>query len=160
MSYGAEYRALKEKYNDALDSRRKVINRLDILLIAGVDADQKKDKNRRIRQQQKIELALKQTCDQLCITDEAVSSTNKQLKLCINTIARHAGVPLEFCNNIKIVQKDGENILHIFFGGVDGKPDGPKHGHIVVNNDDRVTYSRPPRLGLEKTKGTESAPHY
>ena len=58
------------------------------------------------------------------------------------SIAAKAGVPLQYRNNVWI-SKESDGNTNIYFGGV-GKPDGPGHGHYVMDQHGTVTYRRDP----------------
>ena len=58
------------------------------------------------------------------------------------SIAAKAGVPLQYRNNVWI-SKESDGNTNIYFGGV-GKPDGPGHGHYVMDPGGTVTYRRDP----------------
>ncbi|MGB4761999.1 MAG: hypothetical protein WBP12_01415 [Candidatus Saccharimonas sp.] len=57
-------------------------------------------------------------------------------------IAIKAGVPQQYCDNVWI-SRDRDGNTNIYFGGV-GKPNGPGHGHYVLDRNDNVTYRRDP----------------
>lgn len=57
-------------------------------------------------------------------------------------LARRAGVPSEYLDSVHVtVQSDGT--VSILFGGA-GSPDGPGHGHFVMDASGNVTYQRAP----------------
>lgn len=58
------------------------------------------------------------------------------------SIAAKAGVPLQYQDNVWI-STDSNGNTNIYFGGV-GKPDGPGHGHYVMDPGGNVTYRRDP----------------
>ena len=58
------------------------------------------------------------------------------------SLAARAGVPLQYQDNVWI-STDSDGNTNIYFGGV-GKPDGPGHGHYVVDQHGTVTYRRDP----------------
>ena len=58
------------------------------------------------------------------------------------SIAEKAGVPLEYRDDVWI-SKESDGNTNIYFGGV-GKPDGPGHGHYVMDRNGNVTYRRDP----------------
>ncbi len=58
------------------------------------------------------------------------------------SIAAKAGVPLQYQDNVWI-STDPNGNTNIYFGGV-GKPDGPGHGHYVMDRNGAVTYRREP----------------
>ena len=58
------------------------------------------------------------------------------------SIAAKAGVPLQYQDNVWI-STDSDGNTNIYFGGV-GKPDGPGHGHYVMDQHGTVTYRRDP----------------
>ena len=58
------------------------------------------------------------------------------------SIAAKARVPLQYRDNVWISTEPNGNV-NIYFGGV-GKPDGPGHGHYVMNRNGTVTYRRDP----------------
>ena len=57
-------------------------------------------------------------------------------------IAERAGVPSQYLDDLW-VSRDSNGNTNIYFGGV-GKPNGPGHGHYVVDRNGRVTYRRNP----------------
>lgn len=57
-------------------------------------------------------------------------------------IAQRAGVPYHYLDNV-LVSRQADGMIHIYFGGV-GKPDGPGHGHYVMDQYDRVVYRQEP----------------
>lgn len=57
-------------------------------------------------------------------------------------IAAKAGVPYQYCDNV-YVSTDSNGNTNIYFGGVGG-PNGPGHGHYVMDRNDKVTYKRDP----------------
>lgn len=70
---------------------------------------------------------------------EVVRSNRKNDK---RSIAEKAGVPYQYRDNI-VVSKDSDGNTNIYFGG-SGAPDGPGHGHYVLDSSDSVTYQRGP----------------
>ena len=58
------------------------------------------------------------------------------------SIAAKAGVPLQYQDNVWI-STDSDGNTNIYFGGI-GKPDGPGHGHYVMDPGGNVTYRRDP----------------
>ncbi len=57
-------------------------------------------------------------------------------------IAAKAGVPHQYQDNVWISTDSGGN-TNIYFGGV-GSPNGPGHGHYVMDRNGSVTYKRDP----------------
>ena len=58
------------------------------------------------------------------------------------SIAAKAGVPHQYRDNVW-VSTDSSGNTNIYFGGV-GKPNGPGHGHYVMDRNGNVTYKRDP----------------
>ena len=58
------------------------------------------------------------------------------------SIAAKAGVPHQYHDNVW-VSLDSNGNTNIYFGGV-GKPNGPGHGHYVMDRSGEVTYKRDP----------------
>ena len=58
------------------------------------------------------------------------------------SLAAKAGVPLQYRDSVWI-STDSDGNTNIYFGGV-GKPDGPGHGHYVMDPGGTVTYRRDP----------------
>lgn len=58
------------------------------------------------------------------------------------SIAAKAGVPHQYRDNVWI-SKQPDGTINIYFGGV-GKPNGPGHGHYVMDRSGKVTYKRDP----------------
>lgn len=57
-------------------------------------------------------------------------------------IARKAGVPYQYLDKVW-VSKGANGNTNIYFGGA-GTPNGPGHGHYVVDSSGKVTYKRDP----------------
>ena len=57
-------------------------------------------------------------------------------------IAERAGVPHQYLNDVW-VSKDINGNTNIYFAGV-GKPNGPGHGHYVVDSSGKTIYKRDP----------------
>lgn len=55
-------------------------------------------------------------------------------------LAEKAGVPHQYCDNVWI-SNDSNGNINIYFGGV-GEPNGPGHGHYVMDRSGNVTYKR------------------
>ena len=73
--------------------------------------------------------------------DELKSAHRKRRKE-KKSIAEKAGVPSQYRDNVWI-SKDSDGNTNIYFGGL-GKPDGPGHGHYVMDQHGTVTYRRDP----------------
>lgn len=73
--------------------------------------------------------------------DELKSASRKRCED-KKSIAAKARVPLQYRDNVWISTEPNGNV-NIYFGGV-GKPDGPGHGHYVMNRNGTVTYRRDP----------------
>lgn len=58
------------------------------------------------------------------------------------SLAARAGVPLQYQDSVWI-STDSSGNTNIYFGGI-GKPDGPGHGHYVMDQHGTVTYRRDP----------------
>lgn len=58
------------------------------------------------------------------------------------SIAAKAGVPHQYRDNVW-VSTDSSGTTNIYFGGA-GKPNGPGHGHYVMDRNGNVTYRRDP----------------
>lgn len=58
------------------------------------------------------------------------------------TFAEKAGVPSEYLDNVKVDVWNGA--INLLFGGSDGRPTGPNHGHIAISLDGKKTYQRHP----------------
>jgi len=73
---------------------------------------------------------------------EAVQAQSKQRNDEKRVLAEKAGVPLQYRDNVYVTRKpDGS--VNIYFGGM-GSPDGPGHGHYVLDGSSQLTYSRDP----------------
>lgn len=57
-------------------------------------------------------------------------------------IAEQAGIPYQYRDDIR-VSRDASGNTNIYFGGM-GQPDGPGHGHYVLDAAGKVTYRRDP----------------
>jgi hypothetical protein cdiviTM7_02549 len=73
---------------------------------------------------------------------EQVRASGKKRREDKKSIAAKAGVPFQYRDNVWI-SKDSDGNTNIYFGGV-GKPDGPGHGHYVMDQHGTVTYRRDP----------------
>lgn len=73
---------------------------------------------------------------------EQVRASGKKRREDKKSIAEKAGVPFQYRDNVWI-SKDSDGNTNIYFGGV-GKPDGPGHGHYVMDQNGNVTYRREP----------------
>ncbi len=73
---------------------------------------------------------------------EVVKAQNARNKNDKRSIAEKAGVPHQYLNEL-YVSKDANGNTNIYFGGM-GKPNGPGHGHYVVDRSGKVTYKRDP----------------
>lgn len=58
------------------------------------------------------------------------------------SIAEKAGVPYQYLDKV-YVSKDANGNTNIYFGGM-GEPNGPGHGHYVLDRTGKVTYKREP----------------
>jgi hypothetical protein len=73
---------------------------------------------------------------------EAVRAESQRRKDDKRSIAERAGVPREYLDDVWVsTQSDGS--VNIYFGGV-GAPNGPGHGHYVMDASGNVTYARDP----------------
>lgn len=57
-------------------------------------------------------------------------------------LARRAGVPHRYLDEVW-VSEEADGTVNLYFGGV-GKPNGPGHGHYVMDPRGKVTYKRDP----------------
>lgn len=73
---------------------------------------------------------------------ENVKAEGQKKRESKKSIAAKAGVPHQHRDNVWI-SKDSDGNTNIYFGGV-GEPNGPGHGHYVLDRNDRVTYRRDP----------------
>lgn len=73
---------------------------------------------------------------------DKVKAENSKRKNDKREIARRAGVPSQYLDAVW-VSIDSSGNTNIYFGGV-GKPNGPGHGHYVVDSSGKVTYRRDP----------------
>lgn len=73
---------------------------------------------------------------------ETVRAESKRRKDDKHSIAERAGVPYQYRDNVW-VSRQPDGIVNVYFGGV-GKPNGPGHGHYVMDHSDRVIYRRDP----------------
>ncbi len=71
---------------------------------------------------------------------ETVRSESKRRKDDKRALAERAGVPYQYRDNVW-VSKDPSGNTNIYFGGI-GKPNGPGHGHYVIDSSGKVTYKR------------------
>lgn len=73
---------------------------------------------------------------------EVVRTQNIRNKNDKRSIAEKAGVPAQYLDKV-YVSKDANGNTNIYFGGI-GEPNGPGHGHYVVDRSGKVTYKRDP----------------
>ncbi len=73
---------------------------------------------------------------------ELVKAEGKKRRDDKRSIAEKAGVPYQYHDDIWI-SKGSDGTTNIYFGGV-GKPNGPGHGHYVMDAKGTVTYKRDP----------------
>ncbi len=73
---------------------------------------------------------------------EKVRAENKRHKDDKRSLAEKAGVPYQYRDNVW-VSRDSDGNTNFYFGGV-GKPNGPGHGHYVMDRNGKVTYKRDP----------------
>ena len=71
---------------------------------------------------------------------EVVRAESKSRHEDKRAIANRAGVPYKYLDNVWI-SRDSNGNINIYFGGV-GKPNGPGHGHYVLDSSGNVTYAR------------------
>lgn len=73
---------------------------------------------------------------------EKVRDESKRRKNDKRSVAEKAGVPSQYLDDVW-VSKDSNGNTNIYFGGV-GKPNGPGHGHYVMERSGKVSYKRDP----------------
>ncbi len=73
---------------------------------------------------------------------EKVRAENKKRRDDKRSVAEKAGVPYQYRDNVWI-SKDSDGNTNIYFGGA-GEPNGPGHGHYVMDRSGKVTYKRDP----------------
>jgi hypothetical protein len=73
---------------------------------------------------------------------DSVKAQNAKKKNDKRSIAEKAGVPYQYLDKV-YVSKDANGNTNIYFGGM-GEPNGPGHGHYVVDRSGKVTYKREP----------------
>lgn len=85
---------------------------------------------------------------------EELKSTSRKRSESKKSIAARAGVPFQYRDNVWI-SKESDGNINIYFGGI-GKPDGPGHGHYVMDQNGNVTYRRDPfdPHGAQNFEGT------
>ena len=73
---------------------------------------------------------------------DQVKSTNKKRQDDKRAVASRAGIPYQYLDNVW-VSTDSAGNTNIYFGGL-GDPNGPGHGHYVMDRSGNVTYRREP----------------
>lgn len=73
---------------------------------------------------------------------EHVREENKKRNRGRQELAEKAGVPYEYRDKVWVSKKP-DGVVHLYFGGI-GTPDGPGHGHYVMDASGKVTYKRDP----------------
>jgi hypothetical protein len=71
-----------------------------------------------------------------------VQAESKRRKDDKRSLAEKAGVPSQYRDNVW-VSTDSSGNTNIYFGGA-GEPNGPGHGHYVMDHSGKVTYKRDP----------------
>lgn len=74
------------------------------------------------------------------------------------SIAEKAGVPYQYLDKV-YVSKDSNGNTNIYFGGM-GEPNGPGHGHYVLDRTGNITYKRDPYEDHGGKNFTESQRDY
>lgn len=72
----------------------------------------------------------------------SVRSANEQRRSEKRQLARQAGVPSQYIDDVWVTTKP-DGTVHFYFGGV-GSPDGPGHGHYVMETSGHISYRRDP----------------
>lgn len=70
----------------------------------------------------------------------SVKSANEQRRSEKRRLAERAGVPSEYLDDVWVTTKP-DGTVHFYFGGV-GSPDGPGHGHYVMETSGHISYRR------------------
>lgn len=73
---------------------------------------------------------------------EKVKSEGQRRREDKKSLAAKAGVPHQYRDNVWVSTKP-DGTVNIYFGGT-GRPNGPGHGHYVMDANDNVTYMRDP----------------
>jgi len=73
---------------------------------------------------------------------EQVKTEGKKRNQDRQELARKAGVPYGYLDSVW-VSKKADGSVNIYFGGVN-EPNGPGHGHYVMDSNGKVTYKRDP----------------
>lgn len=73
---------------------------------------------------------------------EVVRAQSRQRQSDKRSIAERAGVPYQYRDNV-LVSREPNGTINIYFGGL-GTPNGPGHGHYVLDASGTVTYRRGP----------------
>lgn len=73
---------------------------------------------------------------------EKVKAENKNRNEDRQALARQAGVPTQYLDKVWVSKKP-DGTVNLYFGGV-GEPNGPGHGHYVMDRSGNVTYKRDP----------------
>jgi len=73
---------------------------------------------------------------------EAVKAEGKKRNQDRQALARQAGVPVQYQDKVWVSKKP-DGTVNLYFGGV-GEPNGPGHGHYVMDPKGNVTYRRDP----------------
>lgn len=89
---------------------------------------------------------------------EVVKAQNARNKNDKRSVAQKAGVPAQYLDNV-YVSKDPNGNTNIYFGGM-GEPNGPGHGHYVLDRSGKVTYKREPYQEHGGKNFTESQRDY
>lgn len=160
-SYAEEGRRYKEESQRYVDERRRLVAdirtakaRLDAIKPTFQRAKDSYDSARRMFDSAKEDHAKTQTEFKAAKADFDQAARAFQARLNIvrsvttrrndekRSLAEKAGVPHQYRDKLW-VSTDADGNTNIYFGGVD-KPNGPGHGHYVMDTSGKVTYKREP----------------
>lgn len=147
QGYVAERRRLVEEIRSARaehDATRPAFQRAkDEFSAAKQRFDQAKAEHERTQAEFKRAKAEFDSCTEAFKSRlEKVRSEGQKRREDKKSIAARAGVPYQYRDNVW-VSTDSNGNINIYFGGA-GKPNGPGHGHYVMDRNGEVTYKREP----------------
>lgn len=147
QGYVAERRQLVEELRSATAAHKLLAAPFQAAKMRFAEAKHNFESRKQIHEQTQREFRLaKEEFDAAVKAFQArlavVKSQNESKKNDKRTIAQKAGVPYAYLDKVWI-SKDSSGNTNIYFGGA-GEPNGPGHGHYVVDPHGKVTYKRDP----------------
>ena len=136
----AELRSAKERHDETKPAFQRA---KDDFNSAKRAFDSAKAEHERAQEEfKRVKADFDQTANAFKSRLERVKAEGQQRREDKKSIAAKAGVPHQYRDNVWVSTGSSGN-TNIYFGGV-GKPNGPGHGHYVMEHSGKVTYKRDP----------------